>query len=288
MSINIENYIIVAVTNVREKEEKEYLKMWEIPPLEWSYLGVDRNGYKLDKDINPSFLFINQAEWKNLGEGVISALNSWEKKVVIYTHIGNNGISCRRLKEGIDRSICFRFHHNDPISMRLKNFLQIIRKYPKRFREAFETLIAESLSGYNLHLLSIFLPLNIDMQALSIIHKEVEEKKSKSEDISDYLINTKEPEGMLQNQIKYENKLTEALQILTAIEGIKHIKHIQDLLEEKRDFLKILDETKKCVNGEISVTDAKAVIKGHLDPKFWNNVTTFHKWYSALASCLRS
>ena len=130
------------------------------------------------------------------------------------------------------------------------------------------------------HLLNLFLPLDIDMQALSIIHREVKGKKRDEKDVLNYLINSQEPKGMLRSKGKYEEKLTEKIQ---------KNKKIESLLKKLEKFLKMLDEMKENVKNSKSEANAKDVIKKYLEKKdFWENVESFHKRYCALAECLRN
>jgi len=145
----------------------------------------------------------------------------------------------------------------------------------------------KSLSDVASLIRNLFLPLDIDMQALSIMYREVEEKRRNREDLLDYLLNTTDPEGMLQSRIRFENMCTEGFNLLSDIEGLKSIKDILDLLEGKRDFLKRLDEMRECVTTEISQNDLKGRIKDYLDSFFWNNVTIFHEWYNAVDTYLK-
>lgn len=141
----------------------------------------------------------------------------------------------------------------------------------------------------NLHkfLLRLFLPLDIDMQTLAIIQKEVKENEREEDDILDYLIDSKEPEGMLRGSVNYEQKLDDALQ--RVIRNRRH-QNISSFLENSRDFMGMLDEMKEKVKSVNSEDDAKGAIKNYLNSKgakFWDNVNSFHNWYCALAECLR-
>lgn len=138
-------------------------------------------------------------------------------------------------------------------------------------------------------LLHLFLPLDIDMQALAIIHK-VEDKKRADKDILDYLINSKEPQGMLRNRSGYKAKLTEALDTVKKVKELKNKEDIQNLLEARKGFLEMLDKMKVEVGRATSENAAKATVNNYLNSKenkFWENVNSFHAWYCALAECLR-
>jgi len=153
------------------------------------------------------------------------------------------------------------------------------RNFDNLFKKLWDIFSTSSKESTINHLLNLFLPLDIDMQALSIIHREVEEKKRDEKDVLNYLINSEEPEGMLRSKGKYEEKLTEKIQ---------KNKKIESLLKKLEKFLKMLDEMKENVKNSKSEADAKNVIKKYLGRKdFWKKVEYFHKWYCDLAECLR-
>lgn len=272
VSINIEDYILLAITSGEAKEEEGYLKTKGILPWDWSVLKVDKNGRTINVDnIIPSFLFVNQLSWEWIGEGLIKDLNFWQKQAVIYTHIGNNGIPKSQLKE-VGRKRCFPFHHGDPDGMPLKNFLQLIREYPERFQEALRSLIIESVSGNNSHPLAILLPLDIDMQALQILTERSKNGET-VKDPQDYL------EEMYGDNMNYSEKLLDLQErlkeFLTAPRGMPD--NLYGLINENvLAFFRMLDQresnVEKILHHNWGISD----------------VISFHDWYCTVAECLRS
>lgn len=141
------------------------------------------------------------------------------------------------------------------------------------------------------HILHLFLPLDIDMQALKIIHKDVEERRREEKEILDYLTSLEEPKGMLRSSIDFEQNLNKAFLKVKKTEEFRNNTEINKLLEDRRMFMKILDDMKKRIENEGAVDTAREAIKKYLDTAgdiFWGNVHSFHKWYSNLAKCIRS
>jgi hypothetical protein len=271
MSINIEDYILLAITNGEAEEEKEFLKTEGFLPSEWSILKLDKDGCRIgNNNMIPSFLFVNQASWGWLGEGVIEDLNSWQKKVVIYTHIGNKGIPESRLKEIVQR-ICFLFHHGDLDGMRLMNFLRLITEQRELFVEVLRGFIIESLSEKISYPLAILLPLDIDMQTLRIL-AEKKKQGEKVKDPKDYL------KEMYEDNVNYGKKLL-------------------DLRENAKELISrsqgILDKLCGVTNGKVwlffEMLDERELNPEKLLHHDWgvSGVNSFHDWYCALAEFLR-
>lgn len=153
--------------------------------------------------------------------------------------------------------------------------------------DAFNTALHEMIDYFKKHskkslianILHFFLPLDIDMQAMEIIW---DEKKDKSKA---YLT-----EMLKEAEKKYVEKFDEAQKLKADIHDTELKNKLEDMLGADRSnstlykFLKCLDNLKeKAKDSEISEEDVKKVLE------YFNSVgyNSFHKWYCALAKCLR-
>ncbi|MFQ5455624.1 MAG: hypothetical protein ACE5EA_05380 [Nitrospirota bacterium] len=155
----------------------------------------------------------------------------------------------------------------------------------------------------------LFLPLDIDMQALAEILNDGKLENSKKEKkIIDYLTTEEEPKGMfkdnLENNVDYKKKLNVAQKKAKETEKVKNNDIIRRLLglENKEDsrilkFMELLnskkDEVKK--NGKIPIENAKDIINYFSQNGGWKVkganpevIKSFHDWYRVLDSCLRA
>jgi hypothetical protein len=154
------------------------------------------------------------------------------------------------------------------------------------------------------NLLHLFLPLDIDMQALEMIcndeNLKVEDKKVQK--IKDYLLDTEI--GMLKDEsVNYHKKLEDAKGMIKGVDELKNNNTLQKLLELKLEddkisgFLKLLDDTKQSIivsNSDLSDDDLKNVIQYFGRDGGWEIegatpkiIISFHDWYCALAACLK-
>ncbi|MEW6419328.1 MAG: hypothetical protein AB1480_14650 [Nitrospirota bacterium] len=236
------------------------------------------NNEVLKAEINGNQIFvINKDKTSNCEELVKKIISSSPSSdIFICSHTGYIG------KDKLSQEV-IEFRHNDDIGQELLKFA----KKEISFDDIWGYLEKKRINYLTANLLYIFLPLDIDMQALSIIHKEVEEKKREEKDVIGYLMNSKEPEGMLRGQSGYRDKLKDALNRVKEVEALKNKEDILYHLEARKDFLEILDEMKDKVKKESTDDKVKETINEYLNADFWKSVTSFHDWYCALAECLR-
>lgn len=152
-------------------------------------------------------------------------------------------------------------------------------------------------------ILSFFLPLDIDMQALQILFNDEElSKEVKFQKIKDYLINA--DDSMLRDKtVDYVGKLRKAQEETNKIQKLVDNKILKELLgigtnnSKISDFFLLLDEKKqKIINGRtIEDSEMNDIITHFPKDSGWKVkgakpeiiINSFHDWYCALADCLR-
>lgn len=173
---------------------------------------------------------------------------------------------------------------------------QEIPDLPKAIEKAESRKIRENMEFCKSYLLHLFLPLDIDMQALEILSN----KKDNGETI-DYLTNA--DDGMLRDKtVNYKEKLEKARKEIAEVPEFKDNPVLKKLLgmdtEKSKisEFLFLLDEKKqKVINGgTIEDSDIIDIIAHFSKDGGWKVegakpeiITSFHNWYCALAECLR-
>ncbi len=141
------------------------------------------------------------------------------------------------------------------------------------FNKFLELSKKKSIERLKSQLLHLFLPLDIDMQALEILNKKKKngEKAKRSEE---YLAE------MYEDKIKYSQKL------LDLQEKAKELPQEID----KDHFNKLCGITNENVYKFFEMLDRKETDHNKLLKHKWgiNGVTSFHDWFCKLAECLRS
>jgi len=183
----------------------------------------------------------------------------------------------------------------------IENFIKIIRdqlneKFDKLFNELWNIFSTCSMESTINHLLHLFLPLDIDMQALEILSNKKENEK-----IINYLTNA--DDGMLRDKtVNYKEKLKKAQKEIEGVPKFKDnpvLKKLLGMNTEKSkisEFLGLLDKKKqKAINGgDIEDSEINEIITHFSKDGGWKVkgadpevITSFHNWYCALAECLK-
>lgn len=129
------------------------------------------------------------------------------------------------------------------------------------------------------HLLHLFLPLDIDMQAIKILLEGTGEQK-RNEEAAKYL------KVMLDESKLYHKRiLIDAQELLNQIPDKKK-KEVQALFDDKGEF-KIKDFVDTLIKLQPNKIPEKEFFNDGQNKELKLNIKKFHNWYCALAECLR-
>ncbi len=166
--INVDEYLVLAITCWRDSIVHKFLNSKGITNEEqWFCLGLNNSGTAIvnlpsvtTRDANNlSFILINQKKWAVVTDNDIYnniLLTLKNKKKIVYTHIGDNGISPQKIK--IENTIKpIGFHQWNPAGEPLKGFLSALTndQVVIEYQQAIEKLIEESLKKHTPHLISL-------------------------------------------------------------------------------------------------------------------------------------
>lgn len=248
-------------------------------PQESMVEGINTYGFEL------SICHIRWATGTDINYDMRNA--AWYKKIKnIPVKIG--------LSDGTDYQDKFRFFF-DHVDF-FDNFIQAIKGIQPA-EELFEEVKKRSLD-YQIKkisniILHLFLPLDVDMQALEILWDEGKSDKAKKQKAVDYLKEMLTDTTDTDDKF-YQKKFTKARTLINEMPDGDLKNKIQDkhLLgsEEKKDgavlhnFLVQLDKLREKTKGaDLCEEDVKNLLE------YFNkqDYKSFHDWYCALAKCLR-
>jgi hypothetical protein len=115
----------------------------------------------------------------------------------------------------------------------------------------------------------LFLPLDIDMQALGILLNEKKDSKKTGEYLKEMLADSKE---------YHKRILGESVQLFEQISNEKKKAGVQASVDELKDFLGTLNELRSDMILDFNDDQSR---------KLEEDIKNFHNWYGALAECLR-
>lgn len=141
-------------------------------------------------------------------------------------------------------------------------------------------------------ILSFFLPLDIDMQALELLCND-EEKRKRNDHIKYLKDMLKDAEDGFYKK-KWDNCKSEAVKLLEQIpkgDNKNKLVALLGITDGENSciygFLNMLDENKGKDIKEDKVTSVISYFENQCHVKYWNDINSFHNWYCSLAECLR-
>lgn len=146
---------------------------------------------------------------------------------------------------------------------------QLQKKFNNLFNELWDIFFTSSKESTINHLLHLFLPLDIDMQALKILLEE----KNDSRKAVDYF-----KKMLLESKDYHKKILNDAEGLLNQISDEKKKTEVKASFDKIRDFLGTLAELQPNKIPDFN-NDKNKELK--------NDIAKFHNWYCALAECLR-
>ena len=231
--------------------------------------------------------FSNQNdEWKTFCKNIINNNKSQSDKCMYFFHClrGKPTIETIKVSLGLDNVVVEPFtsgSQGEPLWGKITEIKKICQKgtitigQEKRFNDLFDKIWFQYDKEDKLKKVhSLFLPLDIDMQALEILAKKKENGK-KVKDPKEYL------KEMYADNIDYVqklNKLRAKVNTIGEIEGI-----------DKERFEKLAGISNENVDQFFEKLGGKKNDPDEFLGHFWgiNGVNSFHDWYCALSTCLR-
>lgn len=162
-----------------------------------------------------------------------------------------------------------------------------------------DLLVPDSKSHLLLH---IFLPLDIDMQALEILWNDEKARKACKHInyIREMLADAKNDPAFYKTKLltcqREAMKLLEQMHEgenkdkLKTLLGIDYIEKLAPALSCIFRFLDLLDQD-GYLGTDYQETDVETIVsyfKECCDDRYWKDINSFHDWYCAVAECLRS
>jgi hypothetical protein len=225
-----------------------------------------KNGKKIsvvDEDvrhINEILYFIGDENRKNF-ENVERMIKNLGLNLILIHSGPNNGYYTRIKSQKFNVTI-IGFHTQDDIYKKIEGVINDNNKL-NEFIEWIKKKIEETRSN---NLLSLFLPLDIDMQALG----EIKDDQKRIKYMADMF------EGF---DGCYEDKYTEACNIINSNEDLKKNQNITQHIKEIRGLLQELDKKKENFANQksLSLENIKEILNYEI-----NGYGNFHAWYKGL------
>lgn len=292
MEIETGDYIVIVISREKDAETAFLKKAGRSNTENWCYSAMGSNcGNKTiskpcDLEINNnqvcySFYLINAYCWKchvmhhaecscsnnrKPSEKIKKLLENIKKngkKIIVWTH-NTDDIPCAEIRELFHEKLssCDLFSHTSPNHIVEDFMVKVCGNGQNNFQKEFKKLIEAFLKKKPNSILHLFLPLDIDMQALDLLKDEKRKK---------YL------DEMYKDKVNYADKF-EVLQ--SKIKELAEVKEIDGdrlnlLVKDAETFFQNLIQEK--INPEKLLTDSWEGKKNK----------SFHDWYCALAECLR-
>lgn len=300
MEIETDDYIVIAISREKDAETAFLKKAGRANTENWCYSAMGSNcenktiSKPCDLEINNnqvcySFYLINAYCWKChvMHQAECSCSNNRKpsekikkllenikkngKKIIVWTHSADD-IPCNEIKELFDDklSFCDSFSHVTPNHIVEDFMLKVCKNGHDNFQEEFKKLIEASLKKIALSILHLhlFLPLDIDMQALEILFKEGKEAEAAS-----YF-----REMLTESKPYHKRIINDAEELLNQISDEKKKAEVKTSLDKISGFLKNLKELQSDQISDFNIDQNKELKEG---------VENFHGWYCALDKCLR-
>jgi hypothetical protein len=340
VEIKVDDYIVITISSDDNAAEECFLeKAGRGDNGDWCYaamlpccttkLSKPTENDTSNKEECYSFYLINAKYWKCDEDGhdhkctcenknphgkikaLLQKIDNCTKEIIIWTHNTDN-INCKIIKKlfhNATRTSCDSFSHKSPDHAVETFMFNVCQNGQDNFEQEFKKLIEYSLnkkSNSYLISLSIFLPLDIDMQALEITENKETYVENMLTDL-EVLNNSKEYKGKNKENEHYRTKLytlwyllgeeqykekvllepteltpipkgnqTDYLRKLTGLDSVD-LKNspIYKFLESLDTAVKYEDIKSDCLNTFFSEHEKE------------EDINTFSKWYRALADELK-
>lgn len=277
--------IIIAISIAKAAEEQFLKECKWVLNTDWEYAMTNGTDFDMREVSNYSFVLINSKKWHDDNvRQLVSSMPS-EKKKIIWLHdtcIGEFSINKDQIAS-LNENIEFvpPFAHRAGRSD-IEEFMRHISS-GANYRKEFEKLLEASVKKkQDLRLLSLLLPLDVDMQVLDILCEEKDESRA-VQYLKDILTGAEDRhyKSTFAKVKDLGGKCADG-KIQACLEGLLGKSEAESILH---GLLELLDGLKMNVD-QLNYDDVQS-ISNYFRNTSKDRYETFHGWYDELSRCLQ-